>query len=194
MTAPLPVEQRPRWLPVDTGAPWLALLATVGGAYGPAPQERLVSPARLANWLAAQGIRPLARPTAADLDSARTLREALRALALGVVHGRTPDAAHLRAVNKALTRDVPLTLARTNGADLATTRPANAGQALARIARQAAEHLTGPQARALRQCADTDCGLLFLDPANRRRWCSLETCGVRNRVRAHRARRRAAAT
>jgi predicted RNA-binding Zn ribbon-like protein len=63
-------------------------------------------------------------------------------------------------------------------------------EALARVARQAVEHLTGPVAQTLRRCADDDCSMVFTDLNGRRRWCSAETCGVRNRVRAHRERQR----
>jgi predicted RNA-binding Zn ribbon-like protein len=67
--------------------------------------------------------------------------------------------------------------------------PATSRAALARIARQAAEQLTRPEAMTLHTCADPVCGMLFLDPGGRRRWCAADVCGVRNRVRAHRQRR-----
>jgi predicted RNA-binding Zn ribbon-like protein len=74
---------------------------------------------------------------------------------------------------------------------IALEPPANASQALARVARQAAGDLASPMAQALHACEADDCGALFLDPGGRRRWCSSATCGNRERVRAHRERARA---
>src|SRR5262245_30229632 len=96
-------------LPVETGAVWLDLVATVSGAYGPAPVERLHSPDRYARWLAAEGLRPAAAPTGADLAAARALREALRRLALATRAGERWPAADVAAVNRALAADRPVT-------------------------------------------------------------------------------------
>lgn len=178
-----------RWLRSETGARWLDLVGTVGRAYGPAPIERLSSPERLREWLAIAGLLPGTGPTGADLVRARTLREALRGLALATVHGGPWPAADIEVLNEVLADDRPLALAAA-GHRAAMCPPATAREALARIARQAAEHLTGPAAATLHTCADHDCGMLFLDPSGRRRWCSAEMCGVRHRVRAHRQRHR----
>ncbi|WP_407935666.1 CGNR zinc finger domain-containing protein [Jatrophihabitans cynanchi] len=62
--------------------------------------------------------------------------------------------------------------------------------ALARIAREAVGHLTGPERTRLRACSDETCGGIFLDESGRRRWCSDSLFGSRARVRAHRARAR----
>ncbi|MFL6073343.1 MAG: CGNR zinc finger domain-containing protein [Mycobacteriales bacterium] len=171
-------------LPVQTGAVWLDLVATVSKAYGAAPIERLHSAGRYATWLADEGLRPDTAPTGADLAAARELREALRRLALATLAGQPWAAADVAAVNRALAADRPLAL-ETSGA---VRPPGTAAEALARIARRAAEDLAGPAAATLGRCADTECGMLYLDPAGRRRWCSAELCGVRNRVRAHRRR------
>jgi hypothetical protein len=68
------------------------------------------------------------------------------------------------------------------------------GQLLAAVARDAVELLTDPFARArLRQCEGESCRRVYLDTSrgHRRRWCSSEVCGNRERVARHR--RRAAA-
>jgi predicted RNA-binding Zn ribbon-like protein len=184
-------ERPGRWLPVQTGAPWLDLVATVSKAYGPRPLDRLVNPERLADWLASQDLLPQAKPDTADLARARDLREALRGLSLAAVHHHRADPADVAIVNDALALDRPLQL--EPGHDLALRPPATTGEALARLARQAVEQFGNETAADLHQCSDAECGMLFLDPSGRRRWCSLEICGVRNRVRAHRERRRMAA-
>lgn len=64
---------------------------------------------------------------------------------------------------------------------------------LAAVARDAVDLLTDPAARALlRQCEGDNCRRFFLDTSRgrRRRWCSSELCGNRERVARHRAARR----
>jgi predicted RNA-binding Zn ribbon-like protein len=172
-----------RWVGPETGATWLDLIATVTGTYGPAPVDRLATAELLRSWFAVENLPPSADPTDADLARARDLRDALRSLALGAVRSIPWSTRDIAAVNKVLAADRPL---RLESGEIRP--PATAREALARIAREAVSHLTGPAAVHLHQCADEVCGMLFLDPGGRRRWCSAEVCGVRNRVRAHRQR------
>jgi predicted RNA-binding Zn ribbon-like protein len=173
----------------DTGAAWLDLLATVGSAYGPAPVERLRDPQVLQRWLTHQGLTPECAPTDDDVADARALRETLRPLALAVLDGRPVPAGPLQALQHWLDADGPLRAIGRDGRP-APAPPPTPAAALARVARQALEHLGGPEAQHLHACADDDCRMAFLDPAGRRRWCTPERCGVRARVRAHRARAR----
>ncbi len=56
------------------------------------------------------------------------------------------------------------------------------------VARSAADLLTGHNLDRVRQCADDrGCGYLFLDVSRNRsrRWCSMESCGNRAKVRRH---------
>jgi predicted RNA-binding Zn ribbon-like protein len=65
------------------------------------------------------------------------------------------------------------------------------GALLAAVARDAVELLTDPPARArLRQCEGDNCRRVYLDTSRgrRRRWCSSEVCGNRERVARHRRR------
>ncbi|GGQ30504.1 CGNR zinc finger domain-containing protein [Streptomyces roseolilacinus] len=69
--------------------------------------------------------------------------------------------------------------------------PPGCGALLAVLARDAVDLLTDPWARArLRQCEGDHCHRVYLDTSRgaRRRWCSSETCGNRERVARHRAR------
>ncbi|MFC4036359.1 CGNR zinc finger domain-containing protein [Streptomyces polygonati] len=62
---------------------------------------------------------------------------------------------------------------------------------LAAVARDAVELFTDPVARTqLRRCAGENCTLVYLDTSRgrRRRWCSSEVCGNRERVARHRRR------
>lgn len=172
-----------RWLRCQTGGMWLDLLATVRRAYGPEPFDRLETPQLLGNWLAGQGLKPRLAPIEDDLTSARQLREALRGLGLATVRAVPWLQEDVAAVNQAMTGDRPLVLTREG-----LEPPATTNEALARIAREATIQLAGPVAVELGRCSDSDCGMLFVDPGGRRRWCSASTCGVRHRVRAFRER------
>jgi predicted RNA-binding Zn ribbon-like protein len=101
-----------------------------------------------------------------------------------------PLAVHdVKILQEALASDQPLRI-RRSGTDLEVVRPADVSVALGRLARQAAGDLTGPTRGRLHACGDDTCSGIFIDHTGRRRWCSDERCGVRARVRAHRARAR----
>jgi predicted RNA-binding Zn ribbon-like protein len=174
----------------DMGATWLNLLASLGHAYGPGSYERITGPDRVREFLAHEGLAP-ATSTFTDADVARTLqlRETLRTITLAVLHHEPVDEDAVGRLNGFLAKDGPLTALATGG--FRVDPPPTVEIALARIARQAATHLTGPELAHIRQCHDPECAGAYLDPTGRRRWCAADRCGVKNRVRAHRARRRA---
>ena len=173
----------------DAGAGWLDLLATVGSAYGGAPVERLRGPEQLARFLDHHGLRPSVELTPADVADAVVLRAVLRPLALVAVGGTPADPAELAALQPWLDRDRALRVGLRDGRPVVEP-PATVDAALGRLARQAAEHLAGPERAYLGACAADDCRMVFLDPGGRRRWCAPERCGVLSRVRAHRERAR----
>jgi predicted RNA-binding Zn ribbon-like protein len=185
-----PAGTRIERLRFDTGATWLDLVATVGSAYGETPVERLRDTGRLREWLDAEGLLPEHEPSEDDLVRARELRESLRALALAALRGGAWPPGDVARVNEFLRADEPLELLAGPSAPR-TRPPATVRAALGRVARQAAEHLTGPEAALLGACPGRDCGMLFLDPTGRRVWCAAGICGVRHRVREHRRRRAA---
>ncbi len=173
------------------GALSLDLAGTVGGRASPAPEERLPDPAALSAWLAEAGLLEASSPTASDLERALDLREAIFRAASAVVDGGTPRRPDLSVVNAAalgLRRGAPqLTPA------LATRWEADApvAYALARVAADAIEVLSRHADR-LARCELPGCGAVLLSRSRgeRRRWCSLETCGNRAKVAAFRARER----
>ncbi|PWS45627.1 zf-CGNR multi-domain protein, partial [Streptomyces sp. ZEA17I] len=67
---------------------------------------------------------------------------------------------------------------------------------LSTVARDAVDLFTGAYAHRIRTCGGDGCRLLFVDTSRpgRRRWCSMERCGNRHKVRAHRARATSAGT
>jgi predicted RNA-binding Zn ribbon-like protein len=59
------------------------------------------------------------------------------------------------------------------------------------VVQSAAEFLTSDDVRHLRACASPKCGWVFLDTSRnrRRRWCAMQVCGNRAKVRRFYARR-----
>jgi predicted RNA-binding Zn ribbon-like protein len=171
----------------DTGAGWLDLLATVGSAYGPDPVERVPGVAELDAWLDHQGLTPRTAPDGADVVALHGLREALRPLALAAVAGDAVTEEQVTALQPYLDRAVPPRATLVDGVP-APGPPETVDDALARLTQAALVSLGGPERQHLGACGDDECRMVFLDPAGRRRWCSSQRCGVRARVRAHRAR------
>jgi predicted RNA-binding Zn ribbon-like protein len=167
-----------------TGAVWLDLLVTRGRAYGAEPIERLYDLGSLHTWLGHEGLTPVAPLTDADVERVKALRETLRPFVLAVLdHADPPD---ITVLQPWLDADEQLRAVVRDGRPAAAP-PSTLDAALARIVRQAVEQLPGAP---LAACGDADCRMAYLDPTGRRRWCSAETCGVKARVRAHRARAR----
>jgi predicted RNA-binding Zn ribbon-like protein len=169
------------------GVAWLDLLVTVGQAYGPAPVERLRGLPQLVAWLDHEGLAPEAEPVESDVADARALREALRPVVLATLDDRPVTTDELAALAPWLADATPPRPVLRAGR-LALEPPPTTRAALADLATRAVAFLAGPDRAHLGACADPLCRMAFLDPTGRRRWCSPDTCGVRTRVRNHRAR------
>ncbi|MFI2612573.1 CGNR zinc finger domain-containing protein [Kitasatospora sp. NPDC018619] len=176
----------------DPGALCLELLTTGGpGPY--ARYEVLHRPADLAAWLAPSRLRLPAdavRITPAHLAAARTLRDALWRLAAARAHGVPGGPADHAVLNRAAEHP-PLVPRIAPDGTAAAPLPADGAQLVSTLARDAIALLTGPHADRIRECGAHDCQLIFVDTSRpgRRRWCSMERCGNRHKVRALRARR-----
>ncbi|MFF9647100.1 CGNR zinc finger domain-containing protein [Kitasatospora aureofaciens] len=176
----------------DPGALCLELLTT-GGPGDLFRFEALHRPSDLTDWLPRSRLRLPAgavRITAEQLTDARTLRDALWRLATARAHGTTGTAADHAALNRAAAHP-PLVPQIAPDGTAAAPLPADGAQLVSTLARDAIALLTGPYADRIRECGAHNCRLLFVDTSRpgRRRWCSMERCGNRNKVRALRARR-----
>lgn len=172
------------------GRPCLDLVATVGERWRRA-FERMPQPADLARWLARSSLGLEGVPaTAADLDDAHRLREAIDRAARGLPRGRSPDPADLAIVNEIAARPA-LAPQLVPGGGTTWARPVSAGAALATVARDAVALLGGPDADRVRECARDDCALLFVDASRpgTRRWCSMQGCGNRTKTASYRRRK-----
>ncbi|MFI1165372.1 CGNR zinc finger domain-containing protein [Streptomyces sp. NPDC020801] len=187
-TATVPYELR-----FDAGRICLDLLSTTH------PGERLASLAPLCAWITGSGLVPAGTPLGhADASWPGAFRE-LRGHVAQLVRGylacevRPYDLALARVNDTA--RAAPPAPRAVRGEDGFLVRelagPPECGALLGAVARDAVELLTDPVARAsLRQCEGDNCPIVYLDTSRgrRRRWCSSEVCGNRERVARHRRR------
>ncbi|MEU9134427.1 ABATE domain-containing protein [Streptomyces sp. NPDC048404] len=161
------------------------------------PDERLDSAARLSAWVVASGLVPagtaLAAVDASWLLGFQELRGHITQLVRGELDGRPADSALARVNAVALAAPPAPWAVRAADGSLrrALHAPPRCGELLSLVARDALDLLTDPNARAsLRQCAGDNCPIVYLDTSRgrRRRWCSSEVCGNRERVARHRRR------
>ncbi|WP_432028541.1 CGNR zinc finger domain-containing protein [Streptomyces sp. 1222.5] len=177
----------------DAGRICLDLLATAH------PAERLDAVGALRAWITGVALvppgTPLVHADASWLVGFRELRGQIGQLV------RTPQTADPRTYERALARvnetarAAPPAPRAVHGADGTLVRelagPPECAALLAVVARDAVELLTDPVARAaVRECEGDNCPLVYLDTSRgrRRRWCSSEVCGNRERVARHRRR------
>ncbi|MFD5909507.1 CGNR zinc finger domain-containing protein [Streptomyces massasporeus] len=174
----------------DPGTLCLELTVT-GGPGDFARWEVLHEPADLVSWAGRSRLPDGLDLTvsAVELERARTLRDAVFLLAADRAHGRPLRAAQLDVVNAAAA--APPLIARIESDGTRAWAPGATGtHLLATVARDAIDLFTGPHADRVRECGAHNCHLLFVDTSRpgRRRWCAMEHCGNREKVRAHRAR------
>ncbi|MDJ0379567.1 CGNR zinc finger domain-containing protein [Streptomyces sp. G-G2] len=179
----------------ESGRICLDLVATLG------PPEGIADCAGLGLWLSGAGLVP-GRTPPAHLDSDwlepfRSLRTDVGALVAAELRGRAPGEEALARVNARASGPPPaLCAVRDPGGHLVRELCGGAAAVgcaalLAAVARDAVELLTDPGDRdRLRACEGEGCTRVYLDTSrgHRRRWCSSELCGNRERVARHRAR------
>jgi len=185
-----------QWFVSSEGAQWwfdsgaVSLDFAYTGAMGDDPAwEDLHEPTDLGHWLAGRYPRVDPSATAGDLIDGKALRRSIANIALALSHERDPQPDDVDTLNLfAATPNIPPALAGGNRqAGRSAVRP---GQALSTIARDAVSLFADHAGGRLRECAADDCALVFYDESrsNNRRWCSMQRCGNRSKVRAHRAR------
>ncbi|MFF9623817.1 CGNR zinc finger domain-containing protein [Streptomyces griseosporeus] len=161
--------------------------------------DLLASPESAMRWLAAHELTtPDVQLYEVCARRMRTLRAHVRALFAARVDGTAPPEESLRAVNEALTA-VPTAPLLAWDADQGlrrihahpTDRAVN--HALAALAADAADLLTGPDAGILAACGSAPCDRFLLRTHGRRHWCSTR-CGDRARAARAYARRSGAAS
>ncbi|MGW9184105.1 CGNR zinc finger domain-containing protein [Agromyces sp. NPDC055661] len=195
-TVSIPVGQ---WFTSAEGVRWwfdsgsFALDFAYTGAMGGNPAwERLHAPDDLTTWLRDRFPVAVGTARSRDLFDAISLRDAIGRMAQAAARGDDVRSQDIDLVNLyAATPDIPPVLA--GGSRQAGRSVQTVGQALSTIARDAVDLFGDVNADRIRECSG-DCGIVYLDTsrAATRRWCSMQRCGNRAKVRAHRARARKA--
>jgi len=121
-----------------------------------------------------------------ELDSARELRESLRAALLA--HAGHPPHRAVTPLGELLAA-APLVVTVDAGDGSAGLAPADADPLLSRVAAAVGQALVEGTWARLKACEAVDCHWAYYDrsPAGRGRWCSMQVCGARAKMRRYRA-------
>ena len=118
------------------------------------------------------------------------MREALTRIFVAIAAGERPARADLAAFTEAYATVV-------GGAGLGPVdghygfaAPSGVDAILLPVLESARELLTTDRVRRIRQCPADDCGWLFVDTSKNgtRRWCRMDGCGAKAKMRRYRAR------
>ncbi|MFB7088614.1 CGNR zinc finger domain-containing protein [Streptomyces sp. NPDC056296] len=121
-----------------------------------------------------------------DVPGARELRESLRATLLA--HAGHPPHRTVTPLGELLA-GAPLVVTVDAADGSAALAPAGDDSLPARVAAAVAEALVAGTWIRLKACEAADCHLAYYDrsPAGRGRWCSMQVCGARAKMRRYRA-------
>lgn len=153
--------------------------------------QTLRQPSDLARW--ARDVVGMSDPqtTEADLELAVRLQAAIWSVADALIDRRpVPDGD--REVLNELAAEPCLVPRLLPDAIRTWVGDQGARSLMSSVARDAIDVFGGPRAARLKRCEGSRCSLLFVDTSRsgRRRWCSMERCGNRAKVAAHRRRRK----
>lgn len=156
--------------------------------------EDLGDPEALERWLRAYGLMDTGGPlTAADLEQAIRVREALRNLLIANNGGELDPAAVATLNAAAKTAELLVRFDPDGGG--ARLEPVRGGVdgAIGRLLAIVERAQCDGTWERFKGCPDTDCGWAFYDWSKNRSatWCSMEVCGNRAKARAYRERHRA---
>jgi predicted RNA-binding Zn ribbon-like protein len=191
--------ETPAWLLPDEPIPVRLMNTIWADRHG--VHDSLLTRGHLAEWLRLAGAT--AEPvqvTDAEFAAGRDMRDALRRLAALLTEDSRPGAASalddlavaVRRVNS-LARTARGPMLRLGGGLLTrdlSSQGRTGREALAAVAAEAVDFLTGADAPLLRACHAPGCVLYFVKDHPRREWCST-ACGNRARAARHYARHRA---
>jgi predicted RNA-binding Zn ribbon-like protein len=171
-----------------TGRPCLDLAHTGGdGRYS--AFEILHTPADVSRWLGVIAELDGIEAVEPDIEACRELRRAVWHAAHSLIGGSSPGKVDRAVINRFAAGPPPVPVLTAAGSAAVQT-PVMAGQVLSLLARDAVDLFAGPYASRIRVCSAPDCALLYVDQSRsgNRQWCSMQRCGTRAKVRAHRER------
>ena len=155
--------------------------------------ETLHKPADLGEWLAQPPLAAVMTVpvTACELTAAKTLRQAIWDTSHAQAARRPLPTGAVATINQAAAVAPLVPELAATGTAVGWAPPVRATQALSTLAREMIALLSGPLSGRIRECASDNCPLVFVDSSRpgARRWCAMERCGNRHKLRALRARR-----
>ncbi|MEV5709208.1 ABATE domain-containing protein [Actinoallomurus sp. NPDC052274] len=178
-------------IPGERRFPALALVNTRIQRSG-VPEDVLADPAAVRDWLAERGLISVdAQVDETQAAAVRAFRESLRVLLSAWERRSAPPPGDLAVLNAALTAPA---VVWDDGGPRRVRRPVpdEIQGALADLAANAVDLLTGEKAASLAACGAHGCIRFFVRAHAARQWCS-NRCGDRVRAARHYARRRSAA-
>ena len=167
------------------------------------PEDHIPALDDVIGWFGARSIaheEALRQQAGADPDAwlarFRDMRDALREAWVATVEGRSADATALGTLNGALHhRPLPELLPTLAGIGVGHRHDARdaTGEAFARVTEPLVEAIASGDTDRFRICANDACRWVFEDTSRggRRRWCDMQSCGNRAKVRRFRSRQRA---
>lgn len=132
-------------------------------------------------------------PSHAEMEEVLLFRALLREGAENLIAKRTLSASMVASVNEKLAHSplISRLVHKDTGWDMAShTSASPVAGLLGKLAIDFARTLVSGRSDKLRKCGHHDCVMLFIDTSKngKRRWCSMETCGNREKAAGHRAR------
>jgi len=154
--------------------------------------ERIPTPQRLVDWLAVYGLA-VQTCTAAQLNRARELREAIHIAATAAAIGYELPASSVQIINDCSAQGRAAAFLTPEGKrqwKLSST--SSVEDALSVIAADAISILAGERDGKLALCASPSCQAAFFDTSQSRtrRWCDMGTCGNKEKKARFVAKRR----
>jgi predicted RNA-binding Zn ribbon-like protein len=153
--------------------------------------DRITGPGEFAGWAARAGHAVDRSPSPEALARLHRLRAALTGIFVALAEDRMPQPADLALLNAELAeaRAAERLVAEADGYRLADGAPDSIDRLRHAIVRDAAALVTGERRR-IKRCPADDCLWLFYDGSKNlsRRWCAMDDCGTRDKVRRFRAR------
>jgi predicted RNA-binding Zn ribbon-like protein len=161
--------------------------------------EILHTPADLSFWaletcrleLSHTDVRPSdLTVTTADLALVKRLREAVWESGLAITHGKHAPPSAVKAINDIACGEALVPRLDGRRQRMTWGKPISGRQIAVEIARDAVRTFSEPTVARLRMCAAQNCSLMYLDTSRpgTRRWCSMQRCGNRSKVREYRRR------
>jgi predicted RNA-binding Zn ribbon-like protein len=151
--------------------------------------DELADPRALGSWLRGRGLLRGGRVGRSDLDEARRLREALRALMLAN-NGLSARKQAAVTLNRAARRAKLGVRFEPGGTAQLEPEAAGVDGALGRLLAAVSAAMADGSWERIKACRAEDCQWAFYDHARNRsrQWCSMSVCGNRSKARAYRAR------